>query len=400
MINSVELFVGVNKIKEMGGATSLYIYQYLFDSKKYDDVINYGTVKLTCPVVETNNESETYITIQPTHHCAFCELEENSLYTFTSDSSLYYLLKYLIESKDTYLSYYEYCNEKIVIELKHFAAAGSGLFYYLLNNFDFNHLIDAKYGFIRFNEKNYSIQINLYVDEDVNNFKVTSNIFECIKDILEHYDDIKDKKEFPKGKEIGYICEKCYTKQNTRIKYRYGEDIDGIVGTDFIYNVVSKNMKCEKCGSDELVEIDYNLLDAICLFNMKGYTTRFCCESHGEDGDLYIAFDDTYETKVLFGYLKMCKSAYKYYCAEEQYGNYSLRYNTVVSYDDRCIINKFEAIEEIEEIAKSIPDVEHLNAYYDLILSVLPKDNHNIEILKPLDKEDIDLYLSKICDIK
>lgn len=398
MINDVKLFVGVDKVKEKGDI-HFYVYQYLFNSEKYDDIINYGEVKLTCPIIETNNESETYITILPAHNCVFCELEENSLYTFTSDSSLYYLLKYLVDSKDTYVSYYEYYDEKIVIDLKQYST-NSDLFYYLLNSPDFNHLIDTKYGFIRFNEKNYTIQINLYVDEDINNFKVTSNIFECINDILEHYNEIKVKKEFPKGKEIGYMCENCYIKQKTRIKYRYDEDINGIIGTEFIYNVVSKNMKCEKCGSDELAEIDYNLLDAICLFNMKGYNTRFCCESHGEDGDLYIAFDDTYETKVLFGYLKMCKSAYKYYCAEEQYGNYSLRYNTVVSYDDRCIINKFEAIEEIEEIAKSIPDVEHLNAYYDLILSVLPKDDHNIEILKPLDKEDIDLYLSKICDIK
>lgn len=43
-----------------------------------------------------------------------------------------------------------------------------------------------------------------------------------------------------------------------------------------------------------LVNIDRNIQDAIRVLNEKGYTTRFCCESHSDNDSIYIMFARDY----------------------------------------------------------------------------------------------------------
>ena len=63
---------------------------------------------------------------------------------------------------------------------------------------------------------------------------------------------------------------------------------------DFMSIDVYPAMTCKDC-LEPLVQIDPNIAEAIQLLNLKGYTTRFCCESHkykSEIADAYIMFNN------------------------------------------------------------------------------------------------------------
>ena len=100
---------------------------------------------------------------------------------------------------------------------------------------------------------------------------------------------------------IGLMCPYCYNyiirsvRQNNSIfveqdENSTDEDLElwGYSDTNFRLN------KCKCCGVENinLIQIDVNLVDIISILNKKKYYTKFCCESHDNDDNGYIMFED------------------------------------------------------------------------------------------------------------
>lgn len=350
MINDTELFIGYEKIKKKRESVPFYIYQYTLNANEYNK-INRSEINVSCDSIGID-DTNLYMSIHPWYTN---RTKGALLYSFTHNDSLCDLLKYISKSNNIYVSYYEYYNEKIIIKLR---CSDESLFDYLLSNDNFKYTINTTNNTtIEFNEDDYIIQVNLYISTNTEVLKFT-DIFKCIQIILESYDKEEYDNRDLSVRTVGYMCEECFTKQDIKIKYGHKEKINNDAKTKIVYGVgVNGEIKCKKCNSNKLVQIDYNLLDAICMFNQKGCITLACCESHyNDDVGLYISFADTNSVRKLFEHLEAAKSKYKYYRIEKRSDHYVLRYSTMMPLGDSDIVDKFDAIKEIMDIAKSVPD--------------------------------------------
>lgn len=101
---------------------------------------------------------------------------------------------------------------------------------------------------------------------------------------------------------IGLMCPHCFKVYRRTLKYNSSSSID-IYGEknaikdnahiSVIHRTPSFNIdKCISCERKNvsLIEVDVNIVEAISIFNKKGFTTEFCCSGHDHGEIGYITF--------------------------------------------------------------------------------------------------------------
>lgn len=99
---------------------------------------------------------------------------------------------------------------------------------------------------------------------------------------------------------LGLMCPYCYTYNI--VKFHQTSSI--LIECDDItldYTYILRLWKlCSVCDKErQLIQVDPNIVEAISIFNKKGYITDFCCEGHG-DGSAYILFKNHDIDKYLY----------------------------------------------------------------------------------------------------
>lgn len=149
----------------------------------------------------------------------------------------------------------------------------------------------------------------------------------------------------------GLMCPICYNFRIVKFSYtcKFTMESDDVKNEN-VYTCVDPKVftVCSYCGCNRQLQIDPNIVEAISIFNKKGYKTKFCCESHGKRDRGYISFKDHTIDKYLY------KLPLTWF--DEMNGRKNkIRVNldsTVIRFEG---FQKEEALKDILEFAKDLP---------------------------------------------
>lgn len=160
---------------------------------------------------------------------------------------------------------------------------------------------------------------------------------------------------------IGLMCPTCFGYDMAEIHDTMSRSNNRTFCNNRLYTFIETTykMKCPSCGIRTFIEIDANIIKTIHILNVKGYTTKFCCEGHYDNEyvsrvhlapEAYISFKETdilehIHTLPLTWYLDL--------------DSYYSRDNSCVirSVDEVAVYNKKEILYDIQNWAKSLPKV-------------------------------------------
>ena len=153
------------------------------------------------------------------------------------------------------------------------------------------------------------------------------------------------------------------------------------------YQVTNRDFVCPNCFKHvenctcahrptSVIWVDCGIQDQVRILNEKGYKTNFCCESHNQDGNMYISFAEVDGNRYKFD-KETLPEGFELWDKKKSHVAISFMYKRRTT-DEQFVVQKRQHLQALLEWCESLPP-------YEPSVFVVPhgSDEHRAESVEP-----------------